>query len=57
MGLGMPVIWTCREDDVDNLHFDTRQYNHIVWAEPADLKEKLALRIEATLPNRFGRAA
>jgi nucleoside 2-deoxyribosyltransferase len=54
MGLGRPVIWTCREDDVNNLHFDTRQYNHIIWMDPADLKEKLALRIEATLPNRFG---
>jgi nucleoside 2-deoxyribosyltransferase len=54
MGLGRPVIWTCREDDVNNLHFDTRQYNHIVWRDPADLKEKLVLRIEATLPNRFG---
>jgi hypothetical protein len=52
MGLGRTVIWTCREDDIQNLHFDTRQYNHIAWTEPADLKEKLALRIEATLPNR-----
>jgi nucleoside 2-deoxyribosyltransferase/DNA-directed RNA polymerase subunit RPC12/RpoP len=53
MGLGKPVIWTCREDYVEKLHFDTRQYNHIVWTDPADLKEKLRLRIEATLPNRF----
>jgi len=22
-GLGIPVIWTCRDDDFDNLHFDT----------------------------------
>jgi len=27
MGLGIPVIWTCSESDVSNLHFDTRQYN------------------------------
>jgi hypothetical protein len=55
MGLGKPVIWTCHEDDVENLHFDTRQYNHIVWTDAADLKEKLMLRIEATLPDRFNR--
>ncbi|MBK9334940.1 MAG: hypothetical protein IPM96_21700 [Ignavibacteria bacterium] len=30
-GLGIPVIWTCRKSDFDNLHFDTRQYNHIEW--------------------------
>ncbi len=51
MGLGIPVIWTCR-NDIDKLHFDTRQYNHIVWSETADLREKLQLRIEASLPNR-----
>ncbi|HEY0079493.1 MAG TPA: hypothetical protein VGB73_12850 [Pyrinomonadaceae bacterium] len=55
MGLGKPVIWTCREDDVGKLHFDTRQYNHIVWTDASDLREKLMLRIEATLPNRFNR--
>jgi ribosomal protein L32 len=57
MGLGKPVIWTCREDDVEKLHFDTRQYNHIVWNDAKDLKEKLVLRIEATLPNRFDRSS
>ena len=48
-GLGLPVIWTCREDYVSNLHFDTRQYNHILWKEPTDLREKLSLRIRATI--------
>ena len=52
MGLGIPVIWTCRDTDIENLHFDTRQYNHIVWSDPADLKKKLINRIEATLPGR-----
>ena len=27
LGLNLPVIWSCREDDIDNLHFDIRQYN------------------------------
>lgn len=48
-GLGIPVIWTCHEDGVENLHFDTRQYNHIVWESPEDLKTKLINRISATL--------
>jgi hypothetical protein len=52
MGLGLPVIWTCRDTDIKNLHFDTRQYNHIVWTDTADLKQRLINRIEATLPNR-----
>jgi hypothetical protein len=49
MGLGRPVIWTCRQDDLYNTHFDTRQYNHIVWSTPDDLKAKLADRIRATI--------
>ncbi|MBI2998711.1 MAG: hypothetical protein HYY46_09730 [Deltaproteobacteria bacterium] len=51
MGLGRPVIWTCREDDLDNVHFDTRQYNHIVWKEPGGLRTQLADRIKATIPG------
>ena len=26
-GLGLEVIWTCREDAISDLHFDIRQYN------------------------------
>jgi nucleoside 2-deoxyribosyltransferase len=52
MGLGIPVIWTCREDHLDDLHFDTRQYNYIGWETPAELRERLRLRIEATLPRK-----
>lgn len=48
-GLGIPVIWTCREDCISDVHFDTRQYNHIVWKDHADLKKKLASRISATI--------
>ena len=40
-GLGIPVIHTCREDQLKGLHFDTRQYNHIDWAEPKDVIERL----------------
>jgi hypothetical protein len=50
MGLGRPVIWTCREDDRKKVQFDTRQYNHIFWKDPNDLRIKLADRIRATIP-------
>lgn len=49
MGLGIPVIWTCHSDEVGMLHFDTRQYNHITWTTPDDLREKLFNRIKATI--------
>jgi nucleoside 2-deoxyribosyltransferase len=54
-GLGLPVVWLCRQDQIGNVHFDTRQYNHIVWAEVSELRAKLANRIRATVglgPNQ-----
>jgi nucleoside 2-deoxyribosyltransferase len=41
IGLGLPVIWSCRKDDFKNAHFDTRQYNHIIWEKPEELEEGL----------------
>jgi len=49
MGLGIPVIWTCREEKLDKVHFDTRQYNHIVWKDEKNLYEQLKNRIQATI--------
>lgn len=49
-GLGKPVIWTCRKDWHSKLHFDTRQFNHIIWESPEELAFKLANRVRATLP-------
>lgn len=48
-GLNMPVIFTCRADAISDLHFDTRQYNHIAWKDFGELKDKLAKRISATI--------
>jgi hypothetical protein len=48
-GLGKPVIWTVHKDCLDHVHFDTRQFNHIVWTDAADLKRQLYQRITATL--------
>lgn len=52
MGLGLPVIWLCKETDIENTHFDTRQYNHVVWTSVEDLYQKLLNRIEATILKR-----
>jgi nucleoside 2-deoxyribosyltransferase len=41
LGLGLPVIWCVRKDDLENVHFDTRQYNHIVWESEEQLREQL----------------
>ena len=47
LGLDIPVIWTCRRDNLNDLHFDIRQYNCIVWDKPEDLAERLKKRIQA----------
>lgn len=53
MGLGIPVIWTCRQDHVKDLHFDVRQYNCLLWKKDVEgleeLRRRLANRIEAIL--------
>jgi nucleoside 2-deoxyribosyltransferase len=30
-GLGLEVIWTCREDEIENLHFDITHLYHFFW--------------------------
>lgn len=49
LGLALPVIWTCRKTDIDQLHFDIRQFNCIDWNEAGDLAERLQRRIEAII--------
>lgn len=48
-GLGLPVFFTCRESEMDGLHFDIRQYNCIDWADEADLLRRLRDRLLAVL--------
>lgn len=50
-GLGKPVVRTVREDETNDLHFDTRQLNHIRWradAQPA-FARAITARIVATI--------
>ena len=54
-GLGLPVIFSCHKDVVSKLHFDTRQYHHIVWETPSELREGLRNRIPALIGDGPGR--
>ena len=49
IGLGLPVIWSVHENDLENVHFDTRQYNHIVWNTADDLQGQLFNRVSAVI--------
>ena len=50
-GLGKRVIWTCRSDLIDHVHFDLRQYNTILWeaGKEDDLRKALYERIRAVI--------
>jgi hypothetical protein len=48
-GLHLPVIWTCRKEWFDQLHFDIRQFNCIEWTAPESLAGQLQMRIEAVV--------
>jgi len=66
MGLGIPIIWTCRTDCIKHIHFDLRQYRQIGWYEEEGtynvkglndkitFKEALVNRISALRLNRNG---
>ena len=53
-GLGIPVIYSCHKDSIDKLHFDTRQYAHIVWKNSKELRVGLLNRIRARIVNGPG---
>lgn len=48
-GLGIPVIRTVHKDHLNDVHFDTRQYSHIVYETEEQLKDSLLSRIKATI--------
>lgn len=45
LALGIPVIWTCKSNEVSELHFDISHYNHLLWDAPSDLRDPLHRRI------------
>jgi hypothetical protein len=52
IGLGKQVIWTVRDDQAKEMHFDTRQYNHIIY-DKNDI-EMLRKRILSRIVAVFG---
>jgi hypothetical protein len=55
MALGKPVIWSCREDHFTDVHFDTRQYPHIIWRTETDLAGEIEGRLKAMIARSLGR--
>lgn len=43
--LGKTVIFTCKKSDFDNIHFDVKQIQIIIWDDERDLSNKLAKQI------------
>ncbi|HEV7514290.1 MAG TPA: hypothetical protein VGO27_21520 [Candidatus Acidoferrum sp.] len=54
VGLGRPVIWTVQREELDNVHFDTRQYNFVRWTNEGlpEFAKALQNRIEASSIGR-----
>jgi hypothetical protein len=50
-GLGLPVIRTCKKDQVARLHFDVNHYPFVLWEDEhlPDFRERLQRRIEAVI--------
>ena len=48
-GLGIPVFSTCKKERVEELHFDTRQFKHLLWENHDDLRKSLKEWIMAVI--------
>lgn len=48
-GLNRIIVYTIKKEDLNNLHFDTKQTNYIIWDTPKDLEEKLTDRIKVLI--------
>ena len=53
LGRELEVIYCCRRDCMELLPFDTRQYHHIVWKTPEELRRKLSERIRARIGGEW----
>jgi nucleoside 2-deoxyribosyltransferase len=49
MGMKIPVVWTCKEDQVKNICFDVNQHPFILWNTPEELADKVVKRLKAIL--------
>jgi len=44
-GIGKTVIHTCKKNDFENIHFDIKQIQFVVWTDERDLEIKLKKQI------------
>ncbi len=46
-GLAIPILWCChaKKSEIKKMSFDTRQIQHIIWTDPADLRTQLTAKI------------
>jgi len=49
MGMGIPVILTCKKEHIDDLAFDINQYPVFEWENEEDLMKKVIDRIKVIL--------
>jgi hypothetical protein len=49
LGLPLPVVPTCRADEINGLHFDIKHLNTLVWKNAEELADLLAKRIRAII--------
>lgn len=54
LGIGLPVFWSVHRDELPHVHFDTRQYNHIVWDSEAHLADQLYTFVTAIVGKGSG---
>ena len=54
-GLDIPVLFTCREDQIAKLHFDTNHFLHLSW--PADAPERLIEPLKNRITANIGPGA
>jgi nucleoside 2-deoxyribosyltransferase len=47
LGLGRKVYWMCEKSHLNNLHFDTRQFNFIDYENVSEARRRLYNRIMA----------
>lgn len=51
-GVGIPVIFVVKKDEMKIAHFDTKHLNHITWETLEELEKKLVNRINAIINKR-----
>ena len=52
LGKGIPFLLTVRDSEIKDVHFDTRQFPHIVWKNYEDFRKQLIERIRFLIENQ-----